>query len=375
LFANWLDKRVTEPVQVAAAVTERVAGGDLTVSVGRGQIGTSEVNQLLQSLRGMVTELRKLVTGIRGSSEELAAMAQQISASTEQMSASTQEMAATSQRLSDQSNSQADQVRQAATDAQRILKITTSLAQGSQLASERSAQLKEDANRHRKDLQAGSERLGHLAREIEQGAEDAHRLAGLSTEIQKFVTQAKAIAKQTNMLALNAAIEAARAGEEGRGFGVVADEVRKLANQAAQSATATSDTVDSVLEGIQSTHERLSSLVQESGTVRQIAEAAALGLQDVTSRATENSAWAKEISTAASDARHLVDEITQRLRAIAESTESFVAAVEQIAASAQEQSASTEEIASSAAHLAEASEKLNAGVTRFRLLDHTGPGD
>ena len=48
--------------------------------------------------------------------------------------------------------------------------------------------------------------------EIERGSEEAVALAAASTEIEKFVAQTKAIARQTHMLALNAGI-AAQVGE------------------------------------------------------------------------------------------------------------------------------------------------------------------
>jgi methyl-accepting chemotaxis protein len=375
-LSGWLDRQISQPLVSAAGVAQRVAAGDLTVQPSTQQ-GAGEVGVLLDGLRTMVAELRTVVTGIRSSSEELAAMAQQISASTEQMSASTQEMASTSQRLTDQATVQAAQVKEAAADAERILGIATQLADGATLAAGRSAELRETAEGHRSRLVEGSGRLAKLAEEVERSAREAETLAGLSAEVQQFVTQAKTIATRTNMLALNAAIEAARAGAEGRGFAVVADEVRKLATQAAQAAQTTSETVSRVLHGVESTKDRLRRLAEESAAVRAVADAAAAGLEDITERAVESNSWADEIAQAAGEAQRLVAEITEGLRAVATGTESAVAAIEQIAAAAQEQSASTEEIASSASHLAEASERLNAGVSRFRLTDAgtAQPGD
>jgi methyl-accepting chemotaxis protein len=372
----WLRRRYTVPVRSAADIARRVAEGDLSVTVeGAGDQAVAEARQLLTAVENMIHQLRTLVTAIRASAEELAAMAQQISASTEQMSASTEEMAATSQRLSDQASQQSVQVREATGDAERILAIATQLADGARLAAERSGDLRETAEGHRERLVAGSDQLKQLAAEVEKGAEEAKVLATLSSEVQQFVVQAKAIATRTNMLALNAAIEAARAGAEGRGFAVVADEVRKLATQAADAAQTTSDTVSRVLSGVHGAGERLTRLAKESAAVRSVSEEAARGLEEVTERAVEGSAWADEISAAAAEAKRVVEEIVQRLQAITGSTESAAAAIEQIAASAQQQSASTQEVAGSAAHLAEASERLNAGVSRFRLSADPGAGD
>ncbi len=365
---TWLNRKVSQPVRHAGAVAGRVAHGDLSASVAAEDAGSEEVGILLSSVEGMVEALRRLVGQIRLSAEESASMAEEISASTQQMSASTQEMANTCQNLSGQATQQAGQVKGAVEDATRISSITAQLADGANLAANRNTALLETAEQHRERLLAGSEQLGRLASDLEEGVSDARRLADMSGEIEAFIKQARSIATQTNMLALNAAIEASRAGGEGRGFGVVADEVRKLAGQAAQAAASTAETVHNVLATLQGTADRLTTLAQSSAAVREVAEAAAAGLQEVSGGAAETSAWTGEISNAAGEVRRLVDEITQRLQAIQGGTESVVAAAEQIAASAEEQSASTEEIASSAAQLAEAAERLTAAVSSFRMV-------
>src|SRR5437763_57083 len=212
-----------------------------------------------------------------------------------------------------------------------------------------------------------------LAEEVERGSKEAAALAQASGEIQKFVTQTKAIATQTNMLALNAAIEAARAGPQGRGFAVVADEVRKLASVAAAAAGDTGDTVRGVLARVEATRERLAHLAQGGAAARAPAQAAAQGLATVAAEAQASDIWSREIARSAEEMRALVEEIGARLATVTRETESLLAAAEEIAASSEEQSASTEEIASSANQLAEAADKLTGAVKSFRLLADEEP--
>lgn len=364
---RWVERRVALPVRRAGAVAARVASGDLTAAVHTEADDATEVADLTTALHGMVGALRRLVGTIRTAAEEAAAMAAQISASTQEMTASTEEMAATCQDLSQRSADQSQLVRSAADDAARVLDIASVLVAGAEDSVRRNANLAMMAQEHRTQLEQSALALARFADEVDRGFQEADALARASEQIQKFVTQTKSIAIQTNMLALNAAIEAARAGQQGRGFAVVADEVRKLASLAAVAATDTTETMGGVLSRVRANRDRLERLAAGGAAARAVAEAAVQGLTAVTAEAQANDAWSREIAMSAGEVRGLVEEIAQRLESLAHGTESLLASAEEIAASSEEQSASTQEIASSAGQLAEAGDRLTAAVTSFRV--------
>ncbi|PYP38793.1 MAG: hypothetical protein DMD46_01235 [Gemmatimonadetes bacterium] len=372
-FWRRVNRRVTEPVKAAGAIASRVANGDLSVTVVTERTETAEVGDLLSSVHTMVVALRRLVGAIRSAADEAAAMATQISAATEEMSASTEEMSATCQDLTKRAAEQAQLVRAGAEDATKILQIATILAAGAEDSVRRNAGVAEVAKRNKAVLDQSTDQLAKLVEEVNRGTAEAEALARASSEIQKFVTQAKAVATQTNMLALNAAIEAARAGPQGRGFAVVADEVRKLASVAAVGATETADTVRGVLARVQATRDRFAQLAQGAGVARDAAQTAAQGLGTVAAEAQASDIWGREIAKMAGEMRTLVEEISARLGTLTQGTETLLASAEEIAASSQEQSASTEEIASSANQLAEAADKLTGAVKSFRLLADEAP--
>jgi len=372
-LGRWLNRRVAAPVRTAGSVAARVASGDLTVAGGAVETVADEIGELQSSVQTMVVALRRLVGAIRSAADEAAAMATEISASTEEMSASTEEMSATCQDLSRRAAEQAQLVRGAADDAAKILQIATVLASGAEDSVRRNTAVADIARQNKEVLDQSTAQLAKLAEEVRRGAEEADALTRASAEIQKFITQTKAVATQTNMLALNAAIEAARAGQQGRGFAVVADEVRKLASVAAAAAGDTADTVRGVLARVQGTRDRLAQLAEGAAAARAAAQQAAQGLTTVTAEAQASDVWSREIAKMAGEMRGLVEEINGRLTAVAQGTDTLLASAEEIAASSEEQSASTQEIASSANQLAEASDRLTGAVKSFRLLTDEEP--
>src|SRR5262245_44806410 len=358
-------RHVLRPTGLAAGVAARVAEGDL--GLPQSEAGTAGRDPLTRAVVAMLARLRDLVGTIRQHAHEAAAMSQQIAASTQEMSASTQEVASTTGDLTERAGQQALVVRAAAEDAGKILEITQELASGAGQAAERNAALARLARSHRQRLDLSSTELGRLAEEVEHAAREADALAAASEEIEKFISQTKAIAKQTHMLALNASIEAARAGEEGKGFSVVAEEVRKLAGQAARAATSTSETVQTVLARVQTARERLIRLGKGGMAAKDAAHDAVQGLINVAADAEANDEWTRRISTSASEVRGLIEGIAGRMREVSAGTEDYAAAAQEIAAAAEQLNASTEEISSSAGHLAEAADRLTAAVGGFRL--------
>ncbi len=357
--------RVLKQTGKAARIAGRVAEGDLTLPDGQNAAIGKDV--LTSSIAAMVNKLRDLVGTIRQHAHDAAAMSEEIAASTQEMSASTQEVASTTGDLTERANQQAVVVRAAADDAGRILGIAQELAAGATQAAERNAALARLARSHQERLDTSTAELGRLAEEVDQATTEADALAAASEEIEKFIAQTKAIAKQTHMLALNASIEAARAGEEGKGFSVVAEEVRKLAAQAARAATSTSDTVQTVLERVQTARQRLMRLGKGGMAAKDAAHAAAEGLINVAADAEANDEWTRRISASANEVRGLIEGIAGRMREVSAGTEDYAAAAEEIAAAAEQLNASTEEISSSAGHLAEAADRLTAAVGGFRL--------
>lgn len=366
-YLGWrtLDRKVLEPLLAAGEVTVHVGSGNLRLE--EEQIARVGGGPLTEGLRSMVESLVRLVGAIRSAAHDSAALAEQISAATEQMTASTQEVAGTTAELTERATSQAAVVRGVSEDSAKILAIAQDLAAGAHQAAERNAALAGLARTHRAELGAGVTALDRLAEEAAQGATEAEALALAAQEIEQFITQTGAIARQTHILAINAALEAARSGEEGHGFTVVADEVRRLAGITGQAAAQTRATVSSIVTRVHEARERLLRLSQGGLGARQTAQAAVQGLESVADEALANDAWTRGISTSAGEVRHFIGEIARRTADLSAGTEDFAAAAEEIAAAAEQLNASTEEIAASATRLAEAAVRLTGAVGNFQL--------
>jgi methyl-accepting chemotaxis protein len=188
------------------------------------------------------------------------------------------------------------------------------------------------------ELRAGADRIATGATEALRVAGDAvstmteatdvmGRLGTSSAEIGDVIRLIEDVAEQTHLLALNASIEAARAGAAGKGFAVVADEVKALATETqsgveqirsrieriradADASRVANERVAATVAQIEQRQREIAGEIEEQvrvvHTVQKVlsdaagnADAIVERLRAVSSAATESSAEADSVSTAA----------------------------------------------------------------------------
>jgi len=304
---NQLLGAVDHGLSETGQVLERIADGNLTQPMKgnfRGAFGhlQSNVNDMMEALKTLITEISWSGDTLGCSSAELRDTAGVLATQAERNAASLEETSAALDELSTSIRHVGENVSDASKNAQTA-----------------------------RNMAQSSEKIAADAATSMDSISDA------SKEITRVVSVINEIAFQINLLALNAGVEAARAGEAGLGFAVVASEVRQLAQKASDAskeiATAITKSDAAVTEGVERVAGARSSLNAIAESVINI------------------SSGVDEISTAISVQVNGISEITS--------------AVGQIDKSSQRQAASFEELTAASSVLASEADRLTQSTARF----------
>ena len=280
----WITRSITRPLGAAVEVAQRVAAGDLSVSVAAAS--TDETGKLLAALADMVQRLTATIGSVRSSAQQILSASTQVSSTSQSLSQAASEQAASVEQTASTLEQAGASVRQNADNA----RLTDSMAR-----------------------QAASQ-----ARD--GGAAVQHTAAAMQS-IAERISIIDDIAYQTNMLALNAAIEAARAGEHGKGFAVVAAEVRKLAERSQIAAREIGDLASTTLQQAQAAGSLLAQMVPAISKTSDL-------VQEISAASDEQASGMHQINLAVSQ----LNSITQQN---ASASEQLAATAEQMNAQAQ----------------------------------------
>ncbi|WPD74859.1 methyl-accepting chemotaxis protein [Dickeya fangzhongdai] len=315
-IAVAITRSVTQPIQQALVMADRVSQGDLT-----SQISTSrkdEAGLLLQALDNMNDSLRQIVGQVRDGAEAISTAASQIAAGNQDLSSRTEEQASSLEQTAASMEELVSTIKNTAENTQQA----TSIANQASSAAHRSGEVMLSVTNKMRSIREASMRMAEIIGVID------------------------GIAFQTNILALNAAVEAARAGEQGRGFAVVAGEVRSLAQRSATAAKEIKelidDSVDKIQEGMQLVDTAESTMDGLTGHVK--------------------------------DVHSIINEISQASHEQSDGISQINIAVGQIDTTTQQNAALVEESASAALSLQSQASLLAEAVSAFRLTPQGNNG-
>ncbi len=242
--------RITKPLRVAVDALDKVANGDLRVSISEKAVGRDEAGMLISSLAKTINSLRSIIVNVTNETkninrtvetvekeimelnsqiEDTSSTIQEISAGMEETAASAEEMNATSSEIS----TAIDLVSKRAQEGSASVNTITQKAEN----------LKLNAITSNKNAYG-------VYSEAKDNLQSAINQSKAVDQIDMLAQSILQITSQTNLLALNAAIESARAGESGKGFSVVADEIRKLAEESARTATSIKQVIKTVMTSV-----------------------------------------------------------------------------------------------------------------------------
>ncbi|WP_413206465.1 methyl-accepting chemotaxis protein [Rhodospirillum sp. A1_3_36] len=298
LIIGWqMNRTMVRPIRALTEIMVSLAKGDLTVPLPnmarKGEVGAmADALRVFKENAIAVQNMERENTLAREQAEadkrrSMQALADTFEASVGQvvrtLSTASEEMRETSETLAsnaEQTRSQSDFVSRASGETSATVQaVAAATEQLSSSITEIGIQVSNAARISDTAVQDA----GNTHENIEKLVESAHRIG----EVIRLITD---IASQTNLLALNATIEAARAGEAGKGFAVVANEVKSLANQ---TARATEEISDQIMEIQGATKNAASSVEGIAATIRSLNEITAT----LASAVEEQSAATREITS------------------------------------------------------------------------------
>jgi methyl-accepting chemotaxis protein len=377
LFALWLTRSITRPVNQVVDAATKMAAGDFNFvlkSDAKDEIGqvVQAVEAIQRAVQSMAVDasmlvsaavdgrlatradasqhqgdFRKIVDGVNGTLDAIVGPineVRRIMTSIEQGDLTqniTQDYQGDFKALKEAVNNTVGKLSDTIT---QVRTAADALTNASGQVSATAQSLSQSSSEQAASVEESSASVEEMSASINQNAENAKVTDNLASKTSVEATEGGSavkntvdamkkiaqkigiiddIAYQTNLLALNAAIEAARAGEHGKGFAVVAAEVRKLAERSQVAA------------------QEIGGLAGDSVG---LAERAGHLLDEIVPSIRKTSDLVQEIASASQEQSSGVAQINNAMNQLNQATQQNASASEELAATAEELGGQAEQL-------------------------------
>lgn len=374
-----------------AAVSEAIAGGDLTVQVQPRSRRDTLANAFIEMTHGLRSLVRSVRDGasqvasgsnqVASASDESAKINVQAAAAIDEVTSTMHEMSINVQNMVKNTQTQASSVSETSASIDQMVASIQRVADTAKVLLDISQRSREEVHSGISTMEKATDGLNRINVSIQSSAAIIGELGTRADDIGKIIEVIDDLAEQTNLLALNAAIEAARAGEHGLGFAVVADEVRKLAEKSAQSTREISELIQSIQkeakkavenmekstnivnEGLNLGYDLSTALKKISNVVTEVYKFA----QEIGAATNEQSHGSSQIAKATTRLNEITHEINSSVEEQASGAEAVVRSMEKMRELVQRSTSGSTELAASSDQMSKMARTLLESMDRFIL--------